>query len=56
MGLEPTRCRKVKLFDFGIKGILPLDVGTIEDDNARDCCRDDLLEGSAGILSLMVAE
>lgn len=56
VGLDSTGFRVVKLFDFVVTGISPLNVETIKDDSAPGGCWGDLLEGSVGLLGLRMGE
>lgn len=50
VGLQPIGFREMKLFDFVVMGISPLDFEAIGSEGARGSCRCDHLERSAGIL------
>lgn len=55
VGLGPTGFRKVKVLDFAVTAMFPPNVEAIGG-SARECCGDDLQEGSAGILRLIMKE
>lgn len=54
VGLEPAELKEVKLFEFKVTGIWPLDVKAIASDSSWGGCRSDLLMGSAGIWRLIL--
>lgn len=44
----------MKLFNFGVTGISPLDVEALRSDSARGVCRGELIEGSSEVLKQIV--
>lgn len=52
--MHPTGFKEVKLLDFEVKGILPLEFQAAGGDSVRGGWRSDLFEESTGVLGLVV--